>query len=669
MEKFAESIKELLHKNTNKVKKIFIAILLMGIASILLFRYYYIACEGEIREGFMRENEILQLEASVIGFKLYLKEYIGGDFFNFDREFIVSKISLAQSLNDALLGGTDKRFDEIFIKPLEKDSMRVKAKKMGTLLKQLRSVAFERMQNTRTFNASHKNASNYRNRMDFERLYYELIGEIHKLKTEVRESILSDRDHSSFIYKSFILFWVLILFGIAAGIWELIRQRKQTEREISFMAYHDLTTELPNRRAFNNYLSIEFERAERNNEKLAVIFLDLDRFKNINDSYGHAAGDMLLTCIAKRLNNCLRKYDIVARWGGDEFAIILPQMGCAQNSNRIARKIIKLFKTPFEIGEHTIYVTSSIGVAIYPDDCHDLNTLVKNADIAMYAAKDSGKNNCKFYMPAMNANTPEISRIETLLHKALDAREFTLVYQPQIELRTGRIVSVEALLRWESPELGLVGPNKFIHVAEESGLILDIGKWVLREAANQNKAWQKAGYPSVCMAVNLSALQFYEKDLKNIILDILRKSGLESQWLELEITETKMMQDTEKSIKILRQLRESGIQVALDDFGTGYSSLSYLKRFPIDTLKIDCSFLKNITTDKKDQAIASAIIIMAHSMDLKVIAEGVETDEQLKVLNKLDCNIGQGFLFSKPLSAQDICRFWETRHVARQAVA
>jgi len=641
----------------------------MGVLSILLFRYYYVACERKITEEFLWENATLKLETSVVSFKLYLQEYVDGDFFNFDKEFILSKIDIAQDINSAMLDGTNKKFDDNYVKPFVKNSMRAKAKNIGLLLEELRGIAIERMQNTRTIDKSHRSGIRYQNRALFERVYYELTLKIHKLKTEIGENLHSDRDASCFIYKTFILFWVLILLGIAVGLEEVIRQRKQTEREISYMAYHDMTTELPNRRAFNNYLVRELERAERNDEKLAVLFLDLDRFKNINDSYGHAAGDQLLTCIAKRLNNGLRKYDIVARWGGDEFAVILPQIKCTQNSGRIARKIIDFFKTPFEIGEHTIYVTSSLGVALYPEDCSDLNTLVKNANIAMYAAKKHGKNNYKFYMPAMNANTPEISRIETLLHKALDACEFTLLYQPQIELSTWKIVSVEALLRWESPELGLVGPDKFIDVAEESGLILDIGKWVLKEASRQNKAWQEDGYPSICMAVNLSALQFYEKNLKNMILNILSESGLESKWLELEITETKMMKDTEKSIEILMQLRENGIQVALDDFGTGYSSLSYLKRLPIDTLKIDCSFMKSITTDKKGQAIASAIISMAHSMDLKVIAEGVETAEQLQVLNKLNCNIGQGFFFSKPLSAKDICRFRETRCVAKRAVA
>jgi diguanylate cyclase (GGDEF)-like protein len=381
---------------------------------------------------------------------------------------------------------------------------------------------------------------------------------------------------------------------------------------------------------------------------LAVLFIDLDNFKHINDSLGHDSGDLLLTLAASRLSDSVNEGDTVTRQGGDEFVLILSEDGEVQV---VTQKILEAMSEPFDINGHELRITCSIGIACYPKDGEDQQTLLKNADAAMYRAKELGRNNAQYYASGMNVKAMERLELENGLYHALARNEFLLHYQPQLDLRTGEIVGMEALVRWQHPERGLVSPAIFIPVAEDSGLIVSLGEWVLRTACTQNKAWQRAGLKPISVAVNLSALQFRQSDLVERVADILRETELDPTCLELELTESLVMQDVEKTIATLSRLKAMGIKLSIDDFGTGYSSLSYLKRFPIDTLKIDQSFVRDITTDPDDAAIAKSIISMAHDMQLRVIAEGVETEAQKSFLSLRRCDEIQGYLFSKPVPA------------------
>lgn len=433
-----------------------------------------------------------------------------------------------------------------------------------------------------------------------------------------------------------------------------LAERKRVEDILRYLAYHDTLTDLPNRTLFNDRLSVALNQAKRNNSNFAVMFLDLDYFKMVNDTLGHDVGDRLLKGIASKLSNLLRKGDTISRIGGDEFTILLHGINHAEDAAMVAQKIIDTLREPWVVGVHEFHITTSIGIALYPNDGEDQETLIKNADAAMYQAKQNGRNNFQFYTPAMNARAIYRLELENHLRKALERKEFVIHYQPQVEISTGLILGIEALIRWQHPEWGLISPAEFIPIAEDTGLILSIGEWVIRTACQQAKRWQDQGFPPLRVSVNLSARQFQQPNLVLKVADILSETGLDPRWLELEITESIAMKDVEFTGKMLFELRKMGITIAIDDFGTGYSSLSYLKRLPIDIIKIDRSFIRDITTDPDDASIVSTIIVLARNLKMQVIAEGVETEEQLAFLRKQNCDQMQGYLFSKPLSAKNL---------------
>lgn len=434
---------------------------------------------------------------------------------------------------------------------------------------------------------------------------------------------------------------------------EDITERKQAEETIRYMAYYDPLTDLPNRTLLNDRLTLALANARRSGDTVAMLFLDLDNFKTINDTLGHIVGDQLLQAVAERLRGCLREGDTIARLGGDEFTLLLPRISHVEDAAKTAQKVIDALKEPFDFNGRELHVTTSIGIALYPNDGEDVLTLLKNADTALYRAKEQGRNNYQLYAPAMNSSALERLYLESSMRKALERGEFALHYQPQVNLNTGKIVGMEALVRWQHPEFGLILPAEFIPIAEETGLILPIGEWVLNTACKRGRAWQDAGYQDIRVAVNLSARQFQQRDLIGVVKQALDESGLDPNYLELEITESAIMKDADAAVSILHKLKEIGIKVAIDDFGTGYSSLSYLKRFPIDILKIDQSFVRDITIDPDDAAIAKAIITLAHSLGLTALAEGVENVEQVEFLRSLKCDGVQGYLFSCPVPAEE----------------
>ncbi len=438
------------------------------------------------------------------------------------------------------------------------------------------------------------------------------------------------------------------------GICRDITARKEAQDQLHYMAHHDMLTDLPNRLTFVDRLVQVKALAKRQKNQLAVMFLDLDRFKMINDTLGHDTGDQMLQETANRLVSCVREVDTVARFGGDEFAILLVNPNSTENIEKIAVKILQRLAQPMKLDEKELFITTSIGVAIFPKDGDDEEELLKKADIAMYQSKALGRNTCHFYSAEMDHNSERRMVLENSLRKALDREEFYILYQPKVCLQSSQVTALEALLRWEHPQLGLIPPNDFISLAEESGLIVPLGEWVLREACLQNLQWQQQGLPPVRMAVNLSGFQLERQDFTDRVKAILDETGLEGKYLELEITETVIMQNPEFAVKVLNQLKEMGIHISIDDFGTGYSSLAHLKRFSVNTLKIDKSFVTEVELNNTDAAIASAIIAMGKSLDLSVIAEGVETEGQREFLKKEQCHEMQGFLFSKPLPATEI---------------
>jgi diguanylate cyclase (GGDEF)-like protein len=436
-------------------------------------------------------------------------------------------------------------------------------------------------------------------------------------------------------------------------------QLREHQERLYHLVHHDNLTSLPNRLLLQDRLQRMMVKAKRNNTYAAVLFLDLDRFKKINDTLGHDIGDKLLLEVAKRLEKCVRQSDTVARLGGDEFAVILDDLRDTKFVAVVARKILNTLSKPIFIEDYELYATSSIGISLFPDDSEEVDGLMRCAETAMYRAKEAGKNNYQYYTADMNTRAFEFLLLESGLRKALDNNELVVFYQPLIDLSTNKLSGMEALLRWQHPERGMISPGDFIPLAEETGLIEPIGDWVLRAACEQNKKWQDAGYPPVKVSVNMSARQFSKKNLVENISNILTETGLKPEHLGIEITESVIMQDVKSTISKLQKLHNMGVSLAIDDFGTGYSSLSYLKLFPINDLKIDRSFVFNITTDSTDAAIALSVIVLAHSMNLNVVAEGVETMEQLEVLRKQGCDIVQGFLFSRPISAAEFVPFFE----------
>jgi diguanylate cyclase (GGDEF)-like protein/PAS domain S-box-containing protein len=425
-------------------------------------------------------------------------------------------------------------------------------------------------------------------------------------------------------------------------------------------AEHDALTGLPNRTLLNDRVSQAIAFARRHMKQVAVLFLDLDGFKHINDSLGHPTGDKLLQSIAKRLVDCARASDTVSRQGGDEFVVLLSEMEHSEDAAIAARRMLQAVAGAHAIGRHELHVTTSIGVSVYPDDGLDAETLIKNADTAMYQAKENGRESYQFFKPAMNARAVERQSIEEGLRRALERNEFALHYQPKVNFKTGAITGAEALIRWTHPTRGPVSPGQFIPVAEDCGLILPIGNWVLRQACQQARAWVDAGLPLTTMAVNVSAKEFRDENFLKGLFAILEETGLDPKWLELELTESVLMKHSESAASILQTLRERGVQVAVDDFGTGYSSLSYLRKFPIDALKIDQSFVAQITTAENDASIVTAVISMARSLKLRVVAEGVETLEQLAFLREHECDEAQGYYFSRPVLPHQFAKLLDT---------
>jgi diguanylate cyclase (GGDEF)-like protein/PAS domain S-box-containing protein len=451
--------------------------------------------------------------------------------------------------------------------------------------------------------------------------------------------------------------------GLAAGAVIVVRDVSASQAmtlQMTHLAEHDPLTGLPNRLLFNDRVKQAIALAARHKKQVALLYLDLDGFKHINDSLGHSIGDKLLQASGERLVKCVRSADTVSRQGGDEFVVLLSEVEHPEDAAITARRLLQAVAQHHSIDQHDLHVTTSIGLSLYPDDGLDVETLVKNADIAMYQAKENGRHSYQFFKPAMNVKAVERQSIEESLRRALERKEFTLQYQPKIDLRNGRITGAEALIRWTHPAEGSISPAQFIPVAEDCGLIVPIGNWVLREACRQTRAWSDAGLPAVPIAVNVSALEFRQETFLEGVFAALRETGLDPKSLELELTESVLMKRAEFAASVLKELRARGIRVAVDDFGTGYSSLSYLRKFPIDALKIDQSFVRQITMAPQDTTIVSAIISMGRSLNLRVVAEGVETLGELEFLQAHQCDEAQGYYFSRPLPPDQFAKLLET---------
>ncbi|WP_308254926.1 bifunctional diguanylate cyclase/phosphodiesterase [Geminocystis sp. GBBB08] len=436
-----------------------------------------------------------------------------------------------------------------------------------------------------------------------------------------------------------------------------ITRRKNSEAKLKYQAFHDSLTGIPNRECFYWKLELNLQERKELKKSLAVIFIDIDRFKNINETLNHTVGDKLLESFSQRLVSCLPPSCFLARWGGDEFTIIVPLDKDVSEVNKIADLIINNLKDPFFIEKYTVYVTCSMGIALYPSDGIDSKKLIKNADIALFRAKQMGKNNYQFYITKLSREQTLLFELENRLYDALKNQELFLNYQHQLDLKTNRISGVEVLLRWQHPNLGMVSPSKFIPLAEETGLIISIGKWVLETACLQAKKWHNLGHQNLIIAVNVSVKQFQQGDFVEEVKDILEKTKFNPEYLELEITESLLMQDVTRTEFIINELSNLGVKFSLDDFGTGYSSFGYLKKFPFHIIKIDQSFVSDLAINKQDQALVSAVITLAKGYNMMVVAEGVETENQKKLLKNLHCDLIQGWLVSKPLKEKDFLAF------------
>jgi diguanylate cyclase (GGDEF)-like protein/PAS domain S-box-containing protein len=443
----------------------------------------------------------------------------------------------------------------------------------------------------------------------------------------------------------------------AGAVWVICRDissRKKAQEQLYFMAHHDQLTSLPNRLFFADRLRQAQALAKRLKHKCGILYLDLDRFKIINDTLGHAIGDVLLQEVGKRLSSCVREVDTVARIGGDEFAIVLVNLSQAVDAEQVATKILKSLAKPVQAEEHELFITTSIGVSLYPEHDDNPDSLLKKADAAMYQAKAQGRNNFQIYDQSMDHDAERRMTLESGMRRAVERDEFRLCYQPKIDAASNKITALEALIRWEHPELGTLSPADFISLAEETGLIIPIGEWVMRRACQDNRQWQDQGLQKVRVAVNLSGYQLQSKNFVEAVEAILEEAGLSGDYLEFEIAETVIMQNPEFVVSVLTRLRDMGVHISIDDFGTGYSSLAHLKRFSVNTLKIDRTFVRDIEVNSTDAAITSAIISMGNSLNLKVIAEGVETEGQFTMLKEKHCDEMQGYLFSKPVPVEEV---------------
>ncbi len=504
--------------------------------------------------------------------------------------------------------------------------------------------------NPRILKSDHHNASFY------EKMWYDLI---HKGKWQGE---IWNRRKNGETYPE----WMTITAVCDAkgnpvkyvSVFNDITDHMQKEEHIKYQAYHDALTGLPNRVLFKERLNLAVAHANKRSEMLAVIFLDLNRFKRINDILGYATGDILLRLVAERLKNCVDEGDTVARLSGDEFALIIEDIKFMQNAIKVANRVLRVFEKPFKIADHDeLYVSASLGISIYPLDGKGAEDLVKKAAVPMNRAKEKGGNTYELYKPDMDEQVSDKLILENSMFQAINKNEFFLCYQPQVDVFSGKIIGAEALIRWNHPQLGFVSPKDFIPLAEENGFIVQIGEWVLREASEQLKVWHQKGFTGIKIAVNFSTLQFREKKLINKIIQILQETELNPEYLEMEITESSTMLEPNFTIGILKKLSKLGIQIAIDDFGTGYSSLAYLKRFPIHKLKIDRSFIKDVNKDEESRAIVSAIIAMSQNLGLEVLAEGVETEQQLKYLKERGCQQIQGYYFSPPVISDEFEKF------------
>ncbi|HEY3309317.1 MAG TPA: EAL domain-containing protein [Desulfuromonadaceae bacterium] len=461
---------------------------------------------------------------------------------------------------------------------------------------------------------------------------------------EVHEHIFTPIRHSCYLLGIFVLGFVYVR--------EQSAERKRAKMEILHLAFHDTLTGLPNRILFTDRLQLALEQVKRSNGKMALMFLDLDCFKRINDTRGHAGGDLLLQAVSHRLGTIVRQGDTVARMGGDEFVLLLPWLQDPEDGIRVAEKILEAVKLPFDLAGQSISTSTSIGIAFYPGDGSSAEELLKHADMAMYAAKGEGRGCYHLFSDEIRSRIMKRHRFEDSLRQALQQEQFFLVYQPQADVRTGKMIGVEALVRWNHPEQGIIYPDDFIDLAEETGLILQLGEWVLRTACLQLRTWQNLGAPLMHISVNVSTVQFNHPDFLRTVDCILIETGIDSSFVELEMTETVLMNSS--TVEILAQLKRRGFRLAIDDFGTGYSSLSYLKHFPVDRIKIDKSFVQGITSNKSDSVIVRTIIAMAHSLDLLALAEGVESGDQLQLLRELDCNQVQGYYIGRPITSEEL---------------
>jgi diguanylate cyclase (GGDEF)-like protein/PAS domain S-box-containing protein len=451
-------------------------------------------------------------------------------------------------------------------------------------------------------------------------------------------------------------------FGRVTGavmVFHDVSSARALSLRMSYLAQHDSLTDLPNRVLFNDRLAQAMAIGQRSSTRLGVLYLDIDRFKTINDSLGHAIGDCLLQSVAQRLRSCVRHADTVSRQGGDEFVILLSQLTHAEDAAISAEKVLAALAVPHRIEQHTLYITVSIGVVTFPDDALDAESLLKNADFAMYQAKESGRNCYQFFKREMNAKALQRQSIENGLRMAIERQSFVLHYQPKFDLQSGAITAVEALVRWRHPMRGVLPPSEFISIAEESGLIVPLGRWVLHEGCRQAKEWRDAGLTPIKMAINVSAVELRAKSFVEDVRAVLQDTGFDPACLELELTETFLLQDPKSTAAVLNTLKGLGVHIALDDFGTGYSSLSYMRRFPIDTLKIDESFVRDVVSDGDSASVVQAIINMGKSLHMRVVAEGVETREQLHFLQERACPEAQGFFLARPVTAKHMTRLLE----------
>jgi len=445
------------------------------------------------------------------------------------------------------------------------------------------------------------------------------------------------------------------------GVATDITERMEHETQLKYLANHDALTDLPNRNLLDDRILQAIAQAHRGRHKFGLLLLDIDRFKNINDGYGHTFGDELLLTVAAQLHKSVRESDTVARLGGDEFVILLSPLNSHEEIYPVVRRLLNNFSLPFTIQGTELYSTISIGIAVFPADGNDMETLLKNADIAMYRTKEMGRNGFQFFEPDMSVHATERLELENALRRAIEREEFVIYYQPQTNVKSGKITSVEALIRWQHPKEGLLSPDRFLKIAEETGLIIPIGAWVLKTACTQAKAWQDASMPSHRVSVNISAKQFWEGQLVKTVKRVLNETGLSAEDLELEITETVFLRDIDETIRTIHELRAMGIIVSMDDFGTGYSSLTYLRQLPIEKLKIDGSFIHDMTTTTRSSVLLTQIIQLAHAMKLEVVAEGVETEKEYNFLVENKCDVVQGFYFHKPLTPDEIGHLLENK--------